>query len=79
LQVFKNVDAEKYVSGVAVHWYMDALAPAFALDDVHKKFPSKFLLATEACEGADPWQEKVVLGSWDRAESYAHDIIEVRL
>lgn len=29
--------------------------------------------------GDKPWQEKVILGSWERAESYAHDIIEVTL
>lgn len=30
--------------------------------------------------GDKPWQkEKVILGSWERLESYAHDIIEVRL
>lgn len=27
--------------------------------------------------GDKPWQESVSLGSWERLESYAHDIIEV--
>ena len=32
------------------------------------------------CEytGDKPWQENVVLGSWERLESYAHDIIIVK-
>ncbi|XP_041373203.1 LOW QUALITY PROTEIN: lysosomal acid glucosylceramidase-like [Gigantopelta aegis] len=75
--VFSNPDNQKYVSGIGVHWYWDFLTPAVILDKTHAAFPSKFILATEACQGSQPWQlKKVILGSWDRAESYAHSIIE---
>jgi glucosylceramidase len=66
------------VAGVAVHWYQDFIAPTVALSSTHKKFPEKFILATEACSGAMPWDiPKVALGSWKRGEDYAHDIIQV--
>lgn len=76
-QVFSSEEARKYVSGVAVHWYEDFITPAGALSSTHKKFPEKFLLATEACSGSMPWDiPKVSLGSWKRGEDYAHDIIQ---
>lgn len=78
VQVFSSEEARKYVSGVAVHWYQDFITPAVALSSTHKKFPEKFILATEACSGARPWDiPKVSLGSWKRGEDYAHDIIQV--
>ena len=30
-------------------------------------------------KGWNPLQKSVILGSWERLESYAHDIIEVKL
>ena len=79
-QVFSSEEARKYVSGIAVHWYEDFITPSLALSSTHKKFPDKFLLATEACAGSMPWDiPKVALGSWKRGEDYAHDIIQVRL
>lgn len=68
--------AKKYVAGVAVHWYTDLFTPATVLTKFHEKFPDHFILATEACEGDKPWQPAVSLGSWERLESYAHNIIE---
>ena len=50
-QVFKNKIAEKFVSGIAVHWYWDSFIPASVLDMTHSHFPEKFMLITEACEG----------------------------
>ncbi|XP_078314171.1 lysosomal acid glucosylceramidase-like [Crassostrea virginica] len=76
-QVFSSEEARKYVSGIAVHWYEDFITPSLALASTHKKFPDKFLLATEACAGSMPWDiPKVALGSWKRGEDYAHDIIQ---
>ncbi|XP_033207306.1 lysosomal acid glucosylceramidase-like [Belonocnema kinseyi] len=75
--VFRNKVAEKYISGVAIHWYWDSLIPAVVLDKTHNHFPKKFLLMTEACEGSLPWQlQKVILGSWERAESTALKMFE---
>ncbi|CAL1536498.1 unnamed protein product [Lymnaea stagnalis] len=73
--ILSDSDASKYISGVAVHWYVDAALPSSILTDAHNAYPEKFLLSTEACEGSMPWQLKVDLGAWDRAASYAHDII----
>ncbi|XP_059139427.1 lysosomal acid glucosylceramidase-like [Physella acuta] len=73
--VLSDPEASRYISGVATHWYLDAVLPYSLLTDAHNLFPDKFLFATEACEGSMPWQVKVDLGAWDRAASYAHDII----
>lgn len=58
---------------------MDFVVPAELLRKTHEQFPSKFVLATEACNGAFPWNEnnKVDLGSWERGENYSEDIIQV--
>lgn len=70
--------AAKYISGIAVHWYLDsAVDPVPTLDQTHQLFPDKFIFSTEACTGAGPIFQHVVLGSFRRAESYAKDIIEV--
>jgi glucosylceramidase len=108
-----NADANRYVSGIAVHWYQNFLAPPSVLTTTHEKFPDRFILATEACEGIYLllhsictastdiiilimvnrtknlnfllWskgtfpKETVVLGAWERLESYAKDIIEVSI
>lgn len=73
----QDPDAARYVSGVAVHWYADTQVGPKVLDEIHDSFPDKFLLYSEACTGFDaPDDEKVLLGSWARAESYAKNIIE---
>lgn len=73
--VLANPDANPYVSGIGVHWYQNFIAPPSVLTTTHEMFPDRFILATEACEGTFP-KETVVLGAWDRLESYATDIIE---
>ncbi|GMR46005.1 hypothetical protein PMAYCL1PPCAC_16200, partial [Pristionchus mayeri] len=45
--VFSNPVASSYISGVAVHWYFDAVAPAELLSATHFAHPDKFILATE--------------------------------
>nr|CAD7572404.1 unnamed protein product [Timema californicum] len=47
--IFQNETANKVTSGVAIHWYLDALSSANKLDTAHEAFPDKFLLYTEAC------------------------------
>ncbi|KAK1151655.1 lysosomal acid glucosylceramidase-like, partial [Acipenser oxyrinchus oxyrinchus] len=69
--------AARYVHGIAVHWYLDSVVPAeLTLGATHSLYPDYFLFASEACTGSFPWEKGVRLGSWDRAERYAHDIIE---
>ncbi|XP_013793530.2 glucosylceramidase-like, partial [Limulus polyphemus] len=76
--VLSDPEAARYVSGVGFHWYWNEISPPELLDITHNSFPEQFLLATEACEGSWPW-EHVILGSWERAEGYAHDILEVSI
>ncbi|KAA8591650.1 hypothetical protein FQN60_017024, partial [Etheostoma spectabile] len=75
--VLNDIHAGRYIHGVAVHWYMDSLVPAeISLGVTHHLYPEYYLFATEACSGWSPLDRGVKLGSWDRAEQYAHDIIE---
>ncbi|XP_044063224.1 lysosomal acid glucosylceramidase isoform X3 [Siniperca chuatsi] len=75
--VLNDVHAGRYIHGVAVHWYMDSLVPAeISLGVTHHLYPEYYLFGTEACSGWSPLDRGVKLGSWDRAEHYAHDIIE---
>ena len=39
-------EADKYVAGIAVHWYMDSLIPPKMLDLTHDAFPNKFIFGT---------------------------------
>nr|XP_012547144.2 lysosomal acid glucosylceramidase [Bombyx mori] len=65
-----------YLDGIAVHYYEDFVSPEI-LTNLHKRYPTKIIVATEACEGAYPWEtSKVKIGSWDRAQNYVKDIIE---
>lgn len=70
-------EVNKYVKGIGFHWYLNFLAPPDILTLLHDRYPDKFILATEACEGSLQDKEDVVLGSWERGEAYALDIIEV--
>lgn len=79
LQVLGDVHAGRYIHGVAVHWYLDSLVPAeISLGTTHHLYPDYYLFGTEACAGWNSLDRGVKLGSWGRAEQYAHDIIEVR-
>ncbi|CAG9791613.1 unnamed protein product [Diatraea saccharalis] len=70
-------EALQFIDGVALHFYSDKFIPADILSLVYDKYPDKFLLATEACEGvSDKDGQFVLLGSWDRAVSYITDIME---
>jgi len=66
--ILSDEAAARCVAGVGVHWYSGDHFSAVAA--VHRRFPDKFILGTEACiEGG------VELGRWDQGERYAHDII----
>ncbi|TNN72953.1 Glucosylceramidase [Liparis tanakae] len=74
--VLNDIHAGRFIHGVAVHWYMDGLVPAeISLGATHHLYPEYYLFATEACAGWSPLDRGVKLGSWDRAEQYAHDIL----
>lgn len=75
--VFGDPEAAKYVHGVAVHWYLNSFFGPWVLDKVHQRYPDKFIFASEACAGATAKEaDRVILGSWERAEQYAADILE---
>lgn len=75
--VLSDIKAARYVHGIGVHWYFDRLVPPdVTLTSTHHLYPDYFLFATEACAGWSPVDRGVRLGSWDRAEDYAHDIIQ---
>jgi len=78
--VLHDVNTRKYISHIAVHFYWDRFTPTETLDTTHREFPNVLLFGTEACVGTqggpDQGQPHVILGSWERAEQYAHDIIE---
>ncbi|XP_021368605.1 glucosylceramidase-like [Mizuhopecten yessoensis] len=76
--VLSDPAAQKYVSGIAVHWYTDRLVPPSFLDDTHGQFPEQYIFGTEACVDGIPGSplKAVRLGDWSRAESYARDILE---
>ena len=72
-QILNDPEAEKYVSGMAVHWYSWWLGPE-NLERTSKTFPDKFLLATEACNAWNPafpeyWDRRGPhLGNWTYGE-----------
>ncbi|XP_027726595.1 lysosomal acid glucosylceramidase isoform X2 [Vombatus ursinus] len=74
--VLMDPKAAQYVSGIAVHWYLDFLAPINAtLGETHRLFPDVTLFASEACAGSKFWEQSVRLGSWSRGTQYSHSII----
>ncbi|XP_076826951.1 lysosomal acid glucosylceramidase [Brachyhypopomus gauderio] len=75
--VLSDIHAARYVHGIGVHWYWDHFVPAeITLAATHDLYPEYFLFGTEACSGWSALGRGVRLGSWERAEAYAHDIIE---
>lgn len=66
--VLSDKEAEKYVSGIAYHWYADS--DRTELERLHHKFPNQFILGTEGCELHRPR-----LGDWTIGEKYANSII----
>lgn len=72
--IFDDPEAAKFVDGIGVHWYLNALASAEVLTTTHNRHPEKFILATEACAGSF-LKHGPIMGDWYRAEEYAADII----
>ncbi|XP_050402562.1 lysosomal acid glucosylceramidase isoform X2 [Patella vulgata] len=74
--ILSDKTASQYIAGTAIHWYTDKIIPSGLLTYAHDKYPDKFIFATEACNGDLPWEKHVDLGSWERAESYSHYILQ---
>ncbi|XP_012218818.2 lysosomal acid glucosylceramidase-like [Linepithema humile] len=76
-EMFTNEKVRELFSGITVHWYLDQYISPRRLIETHNKYPDKFILITEACNGAAPLEVGGVdLGSWDRGEYYMSNIIE---
>ncbi|XP_063590816.1 putative glucosylceramidase 3 [Penaeus indicus] len=75
--ILEDPETNKYVDGIALHWYADDWTGPSVMDETQALFPDKFLLYTESCDGwdAEPG-ERVLLGDWFRGESYAYNIID---
>lgn len=70
--------ANSYVHGVGFHWYsaVEDIIPYFSkVQAASQKYPDKFFLGTEACEGFLPWKKGPLIGDWTRGETYGHDIL----
>ncbi|KAF2886508.1 hypothetical protein ILUMI_19665, partial [Ignelater luminosus] len=74
--MFKDERIREYIDGFALHWYFNGIFSYSHLTETHNKYPDKFILSTEACEGFNLLKSHVLLGEWKRAESYAKDIIK---
>ena len=76
-EILQDKEAAKLVAGIAFHWYMNSYTSPEILANITTEYSDHFLLATEACEGSNPFDaDRVALGSWQRAENYALDIIQ---
>lgn len=76
ITVFSDAEASRYVAGLAVHWYFYGTAgPYQVYDNIHTRFPDKFILGTEACNRNEIDGDHIGLGLWYLAEDYAHDIL----
>lgn len=69
-------ETTKNFDGIAVHWYLDMFVNSNLLDKTHDLMPDKWIFGTEACAGAGPFSQHVILGGFDRAEQYAKYIIQ---
>ncbi|CAJ0586236.1 unnamed protein product, partial [Mesorhabditis spiculigera] len=74
--IFADPEATKYVDGIAMHWYDDNNTGPGVLDDLHNRYPDKFILYTEACSWWKAANGDVVMGAWWGVDQYAHNIIE---
>lgn len=68
--ILSDESAEKYVDGVAFHWYSGDHFDQVAL--VHKMYPEKDLIFTEGCVEYSRFADSSEIS---KAEMYAHDII----
>ncbi|XP_072167012.1 lysosomal acid glucosylceramidase-like [Diadema setosum] len=76
--ILGDKDSEKYLSGIAIHWYLDRYTPVgLKLSETHSLFPNHFMLYTEACYDSTFYDVHVDLGSWSRGEGYSQSIINV--
>jgi len=72
-----------FIDGVGLHWYAEVnekfvtpLKSFQHMEETAEKYPTKFLLATEACNGYIPILDQGPrLGKWSRGELYGFDVL----
>ncbi|CAJ0960982.1 unnamed protein product, partial [Mesorhabditis belari] len=74
--ILSDPESAKYVDGIAVHWYDDNNTGPGVLDTLNSRYPSKWIMYTEACSWWKASNGDVVLGAWWGVDQYAHNIIE---
>lgn len=72
--VLDDKEAAKYVSGIAVHWYMNDEYEN--MDFLSRNYPDKFIMSSEGCNGYLPFQLHALPGDWDRGVAYLFDMIK---
>ncbi|KAL3287230.1 hypothetical protein HHI36_001707 [Cryptolaemus montrouzieri] len=72
----ENKTTADYIDGFSVHWYADTIIPPAVLSETHDRFPDKFILSAEASNGFLPPDKHGDIGSWERGQAYANDIID---
>ena len=70
--ILSDKDAEKYIDGIAFHWYTGDHFENIEL--FSKMYPDKMIFCSEICKASEEKGVKVKDG-WDFAESYGHEII----
>ncbi|XP_043464729.1 lysosomal acid glucosylceramidase-like isoform X2 [Leptopilina heterotoma] len=66
-KIMKNKLAEPFVGGTAVHYHYTTITRKKVLDKIHKKYPNKYILMTEASE---LFRKKTCFGCWDQSINY---------
>uniref|UniRef100_A0A0N5B533 Glucosylceramidase n=1 Tax=Strongyloides papillosus TaxID=174720 RepID=A0A0N5B533_STREA len=73
--VLEDNETESYVDGVGIHWYQDEF-PVNNIKKTYERHPTKFLLATEACNGWFGLDRGGKPGYWIHGEAYLFSIID---
>ncbi|XP_067952151.1 putative glucosylceramidase 4 [Watersipora subatra] len=76
-KVYGDSVAKDYVSGLALHDYLNYLSGYEVITKTHEVAPDKFILSTESCIRPPKGTLPVELGSWERGEDYFNDIVKV--
>ena len=70
--ILTDPEASKYIAGIGFHWYSTNDATRRQLDNIHQRYPNKFLLATEASLIG----KGVGNGDWAKFNHYVDDIMK---
>ena len=68
----------RFKTGISYHCYGNGKVWD-DLEFLHERYPDQFVMSTECCQEFSKRETRTVmeLGVWDRAQSYARDIMNV--